>query len=107
LIRNLFFKNEKNIFYVLPCLPTKFHCGKLIYLKVEDFGTLSLEWSKKLIKKMIFNCKKDFDLKLELQSKLHFFRIKMKRKEKGRKVSVKESLFLEKGKTYFFDRFQK
>jgi len=107
LIRKLFFQNEKNIFHILPCLPKGFHCGKLLNLQIEGFGTLSLEWSKKILKKMVFNCKKDFDLKLKLQSKLNFFRIRTKRREKGRKVSVKETLSLEEGKIYFFDRFQK
>ncbi len=39
---------------ILPCLPAKFHCGRMINVKLDDIGLLDLEWSKKTIRRINF-----------------------------------------------------
>ncbi len=106
LIRAIFIQEKKDVIEILSNLPISLHSGRLIDIQVS-FGTMDIEWSKKLIKKIIIKSKKEAKIKLKLQSKIKSFRIKKSKKEKGKKMNRDESLFLETDKNYYLDNFLK
>ena len=71
----MFFEQEKNDFKILPCLLKEFHSGKFLKISCGNYGKISLEWSKKAIKKIIFYPKKSFQMKLTLQKFIKTFRV--------------------------------
>ena len=108
LIRALFFQEEKEkeqrLWKILPV--STFFAGRFINLKTE-LGILHIEWTKKLLKKMILKADKSGQIKLSLQRELLTFRLRTSLQEKGRVFDKSDSLIIESGKCYFFDRFQK
>lgn len=106
-IRKIFFKQEGASFYLLNNLPAIFFCGRFVNINCSPFGSLSMEWSKKLLKKMEFKASKSFEMELHLQSKIENFRLRLHMGEKGKIYKSGEKIPLEEGKHYLFDRFQK
>lgn len=105
LIRALFFTQQDDKFFILPKLPPQFFCGRFIKINCEGYGMLSIEWSKKLLKKMVFHSNKNFTMRLGLQSSLDSFRLKSDTCTKH--CDIGTSIAISAGKTYFFDHFQK
>ena len=66
-----------------------------------------MEWSKKMLKRVIFYPQKERRLQLSLQKDLRFFRLSCGSKQQGKKLSVDEPLYLEKGRRYLLDRLIK
>nr|NGX62603.1 hypothetical protein [Candidatus Anoxychlamydiales bacterium] len=97
--------NDKEI-TILPLLPISFHSGKALNITLP-IGSFDIEWSKKLIKKLIFRPVKDLKLKFSFQSKIKTYRLKTSLKEKGKTFKNKDLLSFEKDKIYFFDKLQK
>lgn len=104
LIRALFFQEDKGLWKILPV--STFFAGRFINLKT-DLGILQIEWTKKLLKKMILKADKKGELKLSLQRELSTFRLRTSLKEKGKVFDKSDTLKVEAGKLYFFDHFQK
>jgi len=97
--------NDKEATF-LPALPVSVHSGKALNITFP-IGSFDIEWSKKLIKKLIFRSVKDVKLKFNFQSKIKTYRLKTSVKEKGKTFKNKDFLYFEKDKIYFFDKFQK
>ena len=57
--------------------------GDPFNIKINGVGHINIEWSKKLIKKVIISCDNDSKIKFKLQSKIKSFRVKKTRKEVG------------------------
>ncbi|MFS8563302.1 MAG: hypothetical protein LVR00_02810 [Rhabdochlamydiaceae bacterium] len=55
LIRELFFKEEQDLFYFLPSLPPEFHEGRMVHIKTVKGDVISFEWSKKLLAKVMIH----------------------------------------------------
>ncbi len=100
-VRALFFTEEDG-FSLLPTLPPEFHAGRLLNLRSKEGDIVSLEWSKKLLKKVYIKPAKTREIPLTLQKSLCSFRINQKIKH-----DVKKPLALIEGKTLFLDRFEK
>ncbi len=100
-VRALFF-NEDQGFSFLPNLPPEFHAGRLLNLCTSKGDLLSLEWSKKQLKKVIIKPVQTREVQLELQKFLRSFRVNKKVKH-----AIKTSLTLVAGETLFLDRFEK
>ena len=106
LVRSLFFREEKGLFFILPCLLPMFYTGILKDLKTE-IGLVDLEWSKKLLKKMVIYPEKDCILAFELQNSIKSFRVRSGKKDKAHFYRAKEKVPLKSGQIYFLDRFYK
>ncbi|NGX56614.1 MAG: hypothetical protein K1060chlam5_00857 [Candidatus Anoxychlamydiales bacterium] len=106
LLRNTLILEEKENVNILPLLMKEFFCGRFINVNL-NFAIIDIEWSKKLIKKMIVKPKVDKKIHFKFQSKIDTFRVRSFLKEKGKVHKNNDLFFLEKNKTYFFDRFQK
>lgn len=100
-VRSLFF-TEYDGFSFLPNLPPQFHAGRLLNLRTTQGDLISMEWSKKQLKKVVIKPGKTREGHLTLQKFLTTFRINKKVKH-----DVKNRLSLIAGKTLFLDRFEK
>lgn len=107
LIRRLFvIYTEKNLFF-LPHLPTEFHCGRLINVKLGEIGILHLEWSKKMLRRAIITAISDGEIKLNFQKDLRSFRVRSGLQAKGIRSICPSNLEIKRGNVYFLDNFQK
>lgn len=102
LIRSLFFTESKESWSFLPCLPPEFHAGRLLDLQTELGDKIDLEWSKKLLKRVIITPAVSREIFIHLQKPLQSFRA-----EKGERQTIERSLKLEAGKRIYLDRFEK
>lgn len=100
-----FFYEEKNTFYFLPHLPTEFHSGKITSIETKEGDRIAMEWSKKLLKKVIIEPKSSRKVSLALKSKIAGFRLRRNQKEVGEKWGNKQPLLLEGGKILYLDCF--
>lgn len=107
LIRELFFKEEGEKIFLLPCLPTEMHSGRFIGIKTAAGDEIHLEWSKKILKKVIYRSATEKEITLELQRPLKSFRVRYAQKDHGSRVLADDPLFLGAGQTLYLDRFQK
>ncbi len=101
-IRSLLFQEEGDKLSFLPLLPPEFHAGRLRDLSTSHGDKIYLEWSKKLLKKVIIIPGKTRTMHLDLQKSLKSFRVNKKVRHIG-----DDPLPLEEGKTLFLDRFEK
>lgn len=99
-IRSLFFREEEG-FSFLPNLPPEFHAGRMVNLRTEAGDEISIEWSKKLIKKVMIKPGRTREVNLTFQKSLSTFRINRKKKH-----AVREPLALTAGQTVFLDRYE-
>ncbi|MBN1915355.1 MAG: hypothetical protein JW769_05655 [Parachlamydiales bacterium] len=106
LIRSLFFQQKKEQFFLLPHLFSLFVSGRMIHICCDNLGFLDLQWSKSMIRKMIFYPLKDFEMRLHAPL-VKKFRLKKSKKDRGEVLSIEKVIPIEKELVYFFDRFQK
>lgn len=100
-IRSLFLRCHQNEIFVLPNLPPQFHCGRYLQVQCGDLGLLDLEWTKKMIRCMVFHAKKDIEINFHFPKEIKKFRLNGDEYQSEQLIAVKE------GETYVFDRFQK
>jgi hypothetical protein len=100
-VRSLLF-TEDDGFSFLPNIPPQFHAGRLLNLRSSHGDLISIEWSKKQLKKVVIKPASTREVPLTLQKFLGSFRINKKVKH-----DVKKTLSLTAGKTLFLDRFEK
>lgn len=100
-IRSLLF-TEADGFSLLPNLPPEFHAGRLLDLRSSSGDLISIEWSKKLLKKVVIKPALTRAVSLTIQKSLTSFRINKKVRH-----DVKNSLSLIAGEILFLDRFEK
>lgn len=105
-LRSLFIESGSQI-SILPCLPSAFHCGRMVSIDLGTAGLLDMEWSKKMIKRMVFYSAVDQEQTFLFQKEIKNFRLK-RGSEKGEKIiSTGSALSFAKDCTYYFDRFLK
>jgi len=107
LIRSLFISTEKGHVQILPALPVEFHSGRLIHVPCSEAGFLDMEWSKKTIRRMVFHASQDAKLLITFQKKVNRYRLRKGNKDKGQTKICGDEIFVEKGQSYFFDKFEK
>lgn len=105
LIRSLFISSMDQTINVLPVLPTEFHAGRFRSIALKNLGIVDLEWSKKIIRRMIFISETDGFIDINWQKCIKRFRLTEGLKTEI--VEVNSPIKVEKGKIYYFDRFQK
>lgn len=106
-IRRLFFQQSGVRIEILPSLPSSFDCGRLTHIQVDGVGVLAFEWSKKQLRQMILQCQSDCEISLVFPKGLEQVRVRTTLAEKGTFKNCEAPFSLEKGRLYYFDRFQK
>ena len=107
LIRCLFFQEEGELFSLLPLLPPSFHAGRFLSIQTKEGDSIDLEWTKKLLRRVIIRPAKMRAVQLQLQKPLRTFRVRKGRKDRGCSVSASDLLTLTAGSSLYLDRFQK
>lgn len=107
LIRNLFIQQHEQILDLLPALPPEFHCGRFTGIDCQGLASLDLEWSKKLLHRMVLIPKRDSTWTFQCQRDLRRFRLRRTMNEPGLIHPCGTSLLLQANVPYFFDRFEK
>lgn len=105
-IKAILLNEKQNELYLLPCLPEEFNHGRATNIKIKK-GSLDIEWSKKILKKLVFRPFQDESFKLILQSQIKTFRIRSQKNEKGKFFKNGDVITLQKDKIYLFDKFKK
>jgi hypothetical protein len=101
-VRALFFKQNERRLSFLPNLPIPFDSGRMLGLQAPGIGEIDIEWSKKILRRVILRATTSGEVLFDLQNEIKSFRVGKKKKLKSN-----EPLLLEAGKTYNLDRFQK
>lgn len=103
LIRSLFIQERESEISILPALPPCFSSGRLIQVRTKK-GLISIEWSKKTIRRVIFAAFETDELLLKFRN-VNSCRLRKGENDKGEKFVVNHSLQIEKNSLYFFDNF--
>lgn len=106
LIRQLFVHCEEDSIDVLPALPPEMHCGRFLNIQCPK-GMLEMEWSKKVIRRMIFTPTADATLSFSFQKELKQFRLRQKESERGVVMPCGSVITVRQGQQVLFDRFEK
>lgn len=107
LIRSLFATYNEKTLTVLPALPVPFHSGRLTHFKCDNLALVSLEWSKKIIRRMILIAEKSDVIEVAFQKEIKRFRLRNEAGTLNVQCEAGKPIVVEKGHTYYFDCFQK
>lgn len=106
-IRQMLIQQQDSLIHILPSLPPEFHCGRYTNVDCGDRGTISFEWSKKTLRRLIIKPKVSKPLKFIFQKKIKSFRFRINQEEKGVFYPAGHELDLQGGKLYFLDNFRR
>lgn len=99
-IRALFFTEEKDGFAFLPCLPPEFHAGRFLNLTTSKGDIINLEWSKKLLRRVIIRPGVSREVRFHFQKAIKSFR------EGEKEYPAETSFKFINGHTVYLDRFE-
>lgn len=106
-IRSLFFQQKDGVIYLLPCLPSQFHSGRLLGLKTESGERIDIEWSKKQIRRVVIYVGSSHEIRLALQKDIRQFRLRKELKSKGVTLSATTPIACQPADILYLDSFQK
>lgn len=106
LVRSLFFEEDPNSISFLPCLLPHFDCGRFINIQ-SVHGEIDMEWSKKMLRRVVIRCKTNRELVLCLQKSIKKFRIRTSQRDRGKVIESGKSILLNENETLLLDRFQR
>ncbi|MGE5196397.1 MAG: hypothetical protein ACM3JI_03600, partial [Anaerolineae bacterium] len=107
LIRSLFIQESSNRLALLPCLLPQFHSGRFVNLSCFKEDMIDIEWSKKVLRRVIWRSFSKKTVELVLQKDIKTFRVRRSMSEHGEILLRSASLMMERGEILFLDRFQK
>lgn len=105
LIRQLFVQHHPDSkIHILPALPHDFHSGRLLHEECM-LGLLDLEWSKKTVRRMIFNALQSGTVAFVFPKSVQNYRLRNEERDHGIVLQVGTTLEVKAGKSYLFDHF--
>ncbi|MCX6991226.1 MAG: hypothetical protein NTX49_09235 [Chlamydiae bacterium] len=107
LIRSLFFQEKEGVYHLLPCLPPEFHSGRMIGIRTELGDVIDIEWSKKLLKKVIIRVSSAKEISLGLQKEIDGFRMRKAVLTTGIFLKSDDKITCDAGDVIYLDKFQK
>lgn len=90
---------------ILPHLLPSLHCGRLLDVQLEGGGKLSIEWSKKTVRRCALHVGREEELYFDFPSHVQTYRLRQGEKDKGERMRNGDRLICQKGHSYFFDNF--
>ncbi len=106
LIRELFVQHKENTLWILPYLLPSLPFGRLLDVPLEGGGWISLEWTKKTIRRLVLYAGHDQEMVLRFRHDVRQYRLRQHMRDKGERKSSSSLLILQKNCHYFFDNFQ-
>lgn len=107
LMRSLVLQRYDDEIQILPTLPVEFHAGRALHLRVKDKGLVDIEWTKKQIRRVVFNPTVSGELRLTFPKQITSFRLRETERDSGRRVARDERISVTDGQQIWLDRFQK
>lgn len=107
LISNLFVQTAEASITLLPALPNALHCGRLLHVNCNGLGLLDLEWSKRLVRRIVFHSAADQELLFSFPRELKRFRLRRAPDDIGKILSCPAKLYLAKDQCYLLDNCEK
>jgi len=107
LIRKMLVDHSEHQVSILPCLLPELHCGRMTGIALGPLGTLDLEWSKKTIRRMIFRCQKDGEVRFNFAKDSKRYRLRKGEERKGQIQECGLPVCFYAGADYLFDNFEK
>lgn len=105
-IERCFLCEEEGGFRLLATLPAEFHAGRFIRFFSQQGDKISMEWSKKKIRRIFFSCGKTRWIQWKVGSSQKSCRFSLKGfLQEGSRVLLKKPLFFEAGRDYCLDNF--
>lgn len=106
LIRSLFITQDSNTINILPNTPPEFHCGRFTGLLLDGIGSLDMEWTKKLIRRIVVRITTGGTIVFNFR---HAIRMRIRRGENdhGTIISTEQPIETVTGERILFDRFEK
>lgn len=106
LIRQLFVQQEREKVKILPYLLPSLPFGRLLDVPLEGGGKLSLEWTKKTIRRLILKVTQEQEMRFKFRSDVRSYRLRQHPNDQGERKECSSAIFLNKNCTYFLDNFQ-
>jgi len=107
-VRKIFFQESTSELLILPSLPPSFHSGVLVDVVTEKGHVLSIEWSKKVIRRLCVQTHAKVHIPFVFQNSLASYRIQdLKSNQVLGRFQNKSKVTLEENGMYLFDRFEK
>lgn len=106
LIRELFIRQEKKTIFILPSPFPSLPFGKLTHVSLKGMGLLSLEWSKKTVRRMALHSSHEGEIELAFPSDIKSYRLRTNMNNRGEQKDRSARLALQANTSYFFDHFQ-
>jgi len=107
LIRSLFVQVLVDRVMLLPVMPPEFHAGRLLDVPCGDWGTLSFEWTKKAVRRVVLVVHKDTTVSLQGRKEQKACRLRLSSKDRGAQYVLGSEKSFVGGSTYWFDNFTK
>ena len=105
LLQSLFIRMEKDEIHLLPSLPPEFHCGRMVDVAYGDSGVLHFEWTKKAMRRLIFDAKTSGSVTFHFPKSVKNYRLRHSKERHGKVVENGSKVDLEAGKQYYLDNF--
>ncbi len=105
-IRKLFIQEAEEGLHILPYLLPSLASGRLLNVPLKKGGMISIEWTKKNIRRLILYITEDQELKINFRSGVRSYRLRRSQQERGERKDCRSSLFFEKECHYLLDNFQ-
>lgn len=106
LIRKLFIGQQGSVIDILPSLPVQFHCGRMTGIAIAGFGTMDMEWSKKQVRRIIFNATAIGEVRFRFQKGIRTMRLRTPTHPKGMRTQTSTPIDILPGERYLLDRFE-
>lgn len=107
LISSLFIREAGHNIHLLPMLPPEFHCGRFINFICRDGSRLSLEWTKKALRRVVFTAAQSQTMAFSFSKGERQCRLRNSFVDQGCIYRNEELLDVVAGENYWFDNFKR
>lgn len=107
LIEEIFLQSTDHSLTLLGTLPPELHCGRFLEVPCSKWGEVDLEWSKKMVRRVVIRAAATTEIALQLPKGLKSYRLRLNGTDRGRAMPRGEPLLVEAGQHYFLDNFEK
>lgn len=105
LIRKLLIQQENGSLGILPSLLPVLPFGRLVDVPLEGGGSISIEWSKKTIRRMSIHSTQEREIALTFHSDVRSYRLRDYARDQGERRTRHSQLFLRRDYHYYIDNF--
>lgn len=105
LIKRMLVDQNDTEIAILPCLPSKFHCGRMVNVTLQNNAMIDMEWSKKKIRRICLKPLFSGYLQFKFPSNVKTFRLRRKSDRSTQIKTCGAAIEFSSTDTYFFDNF--